>query len=81
MRLSRIDRATIPPIPGVLVFARPSRRDGARETEKRGGVMARELNDVYLVDACARLRRAGQKGISGTPAADDLVVKVIRTPC
>ncbi len=42
--------------------------------------MARELNEVYLVDAVrTAFGRAGQKGIFWHTRADDLVVKVIRT--
>jgi acetyl-CoA acyltransferase len=42
--------------------------------------MARELNEVYLVDAVrTAFGRAGQKGIFWLTRADDMVVKVIRT--
>jgi len=42
--------------------------------------MARELNEVYLVDAVrTAFGRAGQKGIFWHTRADDMVVKVIRT--
>lgn len=42
--------------------------------------MARELNEIYLVDAVrTAFGRAGQKGVFWLTRADDMVVKVIRT--
>lgn len=42
--------------------------------------MARELNEVYLVDAVrTAFGRAGQKGVFWLTRADDMVVKIIRT--
>jgi acetyl-CoA acyltransferase len=42
--------------------------------------MARELNEVYLVDVVrTAFGRAGQKGVFWLTRADDMVVKVIRT--
>jgi acetyl-CoA acyltransferase len=42
--------------------------------------MARELNEVYLVDVVrTAFGRAGQKGVFWLTRADDMVVKIIRT--